>query len=101
MEKVEVEYENYNNRRENTGPDENDEATMLDKIVTNIESNADKAETTENNGVNGGDNSGPNARPTEMDVIITGVGEYPNHMTDEVDEDEKNDIRTTGVSIYT
>ena len=29
VEKVEAEYENYNNRRDNTGPDENDEATML------------------------------------------------------------------------
>ena len=74
---------------------------MLDKIVINIQSNTAKAETTENNGVNGGENSRPNARPTEMDVIITEMGEYPNHMTDEVDEDEQNDIRTTGVSIYT
>ena len=101
MEKVEVEYENYNNRRENTGPDENDEATMLEKNVTNIESNSAKAETTETNGVNGGDNSGPNARPTEMDVVITEMGDYPNHMTAEVAEDDQYEIRSTGGSIYT
>ena len=39
VEKVEAEYENYNNRRVNTGPGEYDEATMLEKNVTNIESN--------------------------------------------------------------
>ena len=44
---------------------------------------------------------GPNARPTEMDVIITVIGEYPNHMTAEVAEDAQYEIRSTWASIYT
>ena len=64
VDKLEVEYENTNWSRDNIGPAENDEATMLEKNVTNIESNTAKAETTETNGLHGGDNSGPNTRPT-------------------------------------
>ena len=48
----------------------------------------------------GRDNSGTNTIPTEMDVIIAGVGEYPNHMKDEVAEDYQYAISTTGVSTY-
>ena len=59
---------------------------MLDKIVINIESKAAKAETTETNRVGGRDNSGPNTRPTEIDIIITGVNEYSDHMMAEVAE---------------
>ena len=51
MEKLEAEYENANDRRDNIGVAENDEATMLDKIVTNFESNTSKAEITETNRV--------------------------------------------------
>ena len=64
VDKVEVEYENSNDSTDNTRSSKNDEATMLEKNVTNIESNTAKAETTEINGLHGGDNSGPNTRPT-------------------------------------
>ena len=74
---------------------------MLEKIVTNIESNTSKAETIETKIVGGRDNSWSNARPTEMEVIITGVGEHPNHIMDEVDEDYQYVIITKGVSTDT
>ena len=35
-----------------------------------------------------------------MDIIITGVGEYPYHMTAEVAEDNQYGIRNTGLSTY-
>ena len=101
MAKVEAEYDNANYRRDSIGVAENDEATMIGKFVTNIESKVSKAETTETNGVGGGDNSRTNTRSTEMDVIITGVGEYTDHMKAEVAEDDQYAISTTGVSMYT
>ena len=73
---------------------------MLENIVTNIESNTSKLETTETNRVGGGDNSGTNTIATKMDAVITGVDGYPDHVTAEVAEDDQHSIRNTGVSTY-
>ena len=63
MENIEAEYDNEKDRIHNIGPDENDEAAMIDKIVIDIESNAAKADTIETTWVGNGENSGPNDRP--------------------------------------
>ena len=78
---VEVEAYDVNDRSDNIGPAENDEAAMLDKIVDNIEANAAKAKTKETTRVGGEDNSVPNVGPTEMVNIITGVGIYTTPVT--------------------
>ena len=71
---VEVEADDANDRSDNIGPAENDEAAMLDKVADNIEADAAKAETKETTGVGDRENYIPNVVPTEMGGIITEVG---------------------------
>ena len=93
---MEEESDDASDRSNNIGPADNNEAVVIEKIVTNIQATCSQVRKHRNHiSLVQGKFSNQCQTNRNMDVIITGVGEDTNKMIAELDEDDQYGIMNT------